>query len=449
MNFPSSVFQAKSLLKGSMQIDRNSQLTIGGCVASELSQLSSYPIYVIDEILLRNNMRTYVKSLQKYYPKESAVYYASKALMNCTICKIAEQEGMGLDISSGGELYTAIRSQFPLDKVIFHGNNKSEDELKLALRNGIGRIAIDNFDEIVLLDQLTQELEVSVAVLIRVKPGIHADTHHYIVTGTESSKFGFNLHDGSAAEAIRLIKNTKKLEFKGIHCHIGSQIINLEGFEKTIEVLAEFFQILEKDEIEIEELDFGGGLGVQYLADDPSVAIEDYIQMIATKMIDVFKEKGLALPKLMLEPGRSIVAEAGITLYKIGSIKKMTDGTLYAAVNGGMTDNIRPALYGAKYCAVIANRADATADHQVKIVGKCCESGDIVIEEIFLPKPVTGDTLAVFTTGAYNYSMASNYNRLPVPGILLVNEGSYDWIVIPQNYEDILRNDRIPGRFLC
>lgn len=436
------------LLRGTMDVDQNGHLQIGGCDVSTLSALSPYPIYVVDESLLRSNMQAYVASVNTFYPNECLVYYATKAMMNLTICKIAASEGLGLDVSSGGELYTAIQAQFPLERVIFHGNNKSEEELRMALENGVGKIAIDNLDEARLISRLAQELDIVSEVILRVKPGVHADTHHYIVTGTEDSKFGFNISDGSAKQAIQEITTLPGLQFRGIHCHIGSQILSLEGFEKAIEVIAAFCQGLEEQGITIEELNFGGGLGAQYTENDHPVAITTYIETVAKKIASEFGAKGLTLPKLMLEPGRSIVAEAGTTLYKIGSTKQMPNSYLYAAVNGGMGDNIRPALYGAKYTAVLANRANEEVTTKVKVVGKCCESGDILIHEILLPKPEFGDILAVFTTGAYNYAMASNYNRLPVPGVLLVNGGGYDWIVIPQDFEDIIRNDRIPHRLI-
>ncbi len=438
-----------SLLRGTMAIDEEGHLQIGGCDACHLTTLSPYPIYVIDETLLREHMRAYAGTVKKLYPYKSIVYYATKAMMNMALCKIAETEGLGLDVSSGGELYTAIKANFPLDRVIFHGNNKSENELRMALEYGVGRIAIDNLDEAHLIGKLTQELNTCAQVILRVKPGVHADTHHYIVTGTEDSKFGFNISDGSAAAAIQEIKQIQGISFKGIHCHIGSQILNLEGFEKAIEVLVQFCLDLKEKNIEIQELDFGGGLGAQYTANDHPIPIPAYIQTVTAKIVQEFNRNGLALPKLSLEPGRSIVAEAGTTLYQIGSIKEMPNQFLYAAVNGGMADNIRPPLYGAKYHALIANRAQEEASAKVKVVGKCCESGDIIIQEILLPKPQSGDVLAVFTTGAYNYSMASNYNRLPVPGVLLVNEGHYEWIVVPQDLDDIIRNDRIPESLLA
>ena len=301
----------------------------------------------------------------------------------------------------------------------------------MALENGVGRIALDSLDEAQVIAKLTQELGVKAHILIRVKPGVHADTHHYIVTGTEDSKFGFNISDGSASVAIEQLRKMPGIVLRGIHCHIGSQILNLDGFEKAIEV---------------EELDFGGGLGAEYTSQDTRILIRDYLKSVGAKIIEEFQKRKLTLPTLMLEPGRSIIAEAGTTLYRIGYMKEMPNELLYVAVNGGMADNIRPALYGAKHHAMIANRALEKRTTQIKIVGKCCESGDVLIQEVLLPRPVEGDVLAIFTTGAYNYSMASNYNRLPIPGVLLVNEGHYDWIVLPQNYDDIIRNDRIPVR---
>jgi diaminopimelate decarboxylase len=427
-----------------MKINSLGHLEIGGCDLCSLAPLSPHPLYLIDEPLLRANMRAYRLGLQRHYGPNSAVYYASKALINLALCRIARQEEIGLDVSSGGELATALQADFPSSQMIFHGNNKSAEELKLSLESGISRIVVDSLHEIELLESLCAATQRPCQLLVRVKPGIYANTHHYIMTGGEDSKFGLKIAE--ATEAIKLIHKSPWLRFKGVHCHIGSQIHNLESYEKTIEVMAHFCADLHLQGYVVEDFDFGGGLGVAYTPEDQPIPIDLYCQTIATKIIQEFTRHKLPLPRLMVEPGRSIVGEAGTTLYRIGALKPTGDNRLDVAVNGGMADNIRPALYQAKYHALLVNRMDAQPDCTVRLVGKCCESSDILIDQIALPRPRAGDLLALLSTGAYNYSMASNYNRLPIPGMLLLNAGSYDWIVKPQQERDIAYNDLIPSR---
>jgi diaminopimelate decarboxylase len=421
-----------------MTINHKGHLEISGVDLAQLSAGSSTPIYVIDEAVLRSNMRQYVQGLQEMYSAPSEVYYASKALMTMAMCKIAESEGLCIDVSSGGELYTAIQADFPMDKVIMHGNNKLIEELELAVKNGVGRIVIDNFEEITLLNEISQKHEHRMSVLIRVKPGVEAQTHHFMVTGTDESKFGFNLNE--AISAIQAIQKTSHLEFKGIHFHIGSQISNTSVYEKSIGIMVALIQEIGG----VEELNAGGGLGISYTG--PALTIREFLYAICKKITHEFTKRRLPLPKLMVEPGRSIVGSAGLTLYKIGSIKQLPSGLTCAAVNGGMSDNIRPALYTAKYDAVMANRMNDLATCTTRIVGKCCESGDILISEILLPEPRRGDVLALLSTGAYCYSMASHYNRLPIPGIALISDGTVDWIVRPQTYEDLTLYDCVPER---
>ncbi len=441
----SSLFSIDSfVLRGTMELKDNT-LFVGGCNLNDLSKLSPYPIYVLDEDLIRTNMNDYVRALKQNYPKPGMVYYACKALMCTAMCKIAQEEQMGLDVCSGGELFTAMTAGFPAERMIFHGNGKSDEELTMAIEYGVARIAVDNLDEARAISAIAQKLDTEVKVILRVKAGVHADTHHYIVTGTEDSKFGFNILDGSALDAIQQVLNMPGIAFEGIHSHIGSQVLNLEGYMKTVEILAIFCQELEELNIDLHELDLGGGLGVRYTAADQQVLITEYIQQLTTKLIEEFQNRKMELPTLILEPGRSIIAEAGTSLYRVDSVKAMPGEMTYVAVNGGMTDNIRPALYSAKYYSVITNRLGELEDTHTKVVGKCCESGDILVQDCWLPKAQRGDTVAVFTTGAYGFTMASNYNRLPVPGVLLVKDGSYDWVVRPQDYSDLIRNDQLPG----
>ncbi|BDU50182.1 diaminopimelate decarboxylase [Haliovirga abyssi] len=433
-----------AVLHGTMKVKDNGHLLIGGVDVVEVARESEFPVYVLDEELLRKNMREYRKTFEKYYPN-SMVHYASKALMTLAMCKIVESEGLGIDVVSGGELYTAIKAGFPMDKVVMHGNNKSVNEIKMGIENGV-KIVIDNFYEIELVDKITKELNKSVDVLLRIKPGIHADTHHYVSTGHEDSKFGFIIKEDTAKKAIKQVVEKELINFKGIHMHIGSQIFNVTGYEKSIEIMADFIKELKEENIIVKEFDLGGGLGVIYTQEDDPMSITDFVKLLIEYVKREFEKRELELPKLMVEPGRSIVGEAGTTVYQVGSITEVPGIRKYIAINGGMGDNIRPALYGSKYDAVIANRMNGKEEELVTVAGKCCETGDIILKDIKLNEPKSGDVLAVFTTGAYNYTMASNYNRLPIPGVMLVNNGQKEWIVKPQSYEDILRNDIIPER---
>lgn len=434
-----------AMLRGTMSINQKGNLEIGGVDVTKIAAENDFPVYVIDEVLLRNNMKAYVEAFKEFYPNAS-VHYASKALMCMGMCKIAESEGLGLDVVSGGELYTALKAGFPKEKIIMHGNNKSIKELEMAVENQIGRVIIDNFYEIELLSEVTKKLGKSIDVMLRIKPGIHADTHHYVTTGHEDSKFGFIIKEETAKRAVKSVVEKAGLNFKGLHMHIGSQIFDTQGYEKSIEIMADFIKELHNEGITVEEFDLGGGLGVVYTEVDDPMPVRDFVKLLVDKVKTEFSRVGLHTPKLMVEPGRSLIGEAGTTVYTIGSITEVPGIRKYIAINGGMGDNIRPALYGSKYTAYVANKMNIEAEEVVTVAGKCCETGDILLKDIKLAEPKSGDVLAVLTTGAYNYAMASNYNRLPVPGVMLAKDGKTDWIVKPQNYEDILRNDVIPER---
>lgn len=435
----------RALFRGSMDINSQGHLEIGGVDMVKLANSSEYPLYVIDEMLVRKNMHDYVASIKKYYSNPGDVFYASKVLMNLGLCKIAQAEGMGVDVSTGGELYTAIKAGFPMHHAIMHGNNKSAEEVEMALKSGVGRMVVDNLDDIMLISEIGKKLGKVATVLVRVKPGIYAHTHSHISTGSNESKFGFIIENGAAEEAITNIMNHPNLRFAGIHVHIGSQILDITDYIKAIDLTTDFIKKLHNKKIAISELNLGGGLGISYTCNDKKLEIDDFIKTISDHLTAKLTAKHLPLPKLMLEPGRSIVGEAGTTIYKIGSTKT-SNNQIYAAVNGGMSDNIRPALYQAKYHAVIANKMMEPAAVDSKIVGKHCESGDVLIEQILLPKPNRGDILAIFSTGAYNYSMVSNYNRLPTPGMVLVRDGKVDWIVRAQGLKDVIRDDVLPRR---
>lgn len=422
----------------------NGHLQIGGCDTVELAKQYGTPLYVMDEAYIRKIMRAYIDAVKKS-GLNGKVLYASKACLTLAMCKIAMQEGMGLDVVSSGELYTAVKADFPRERIYMHGNNKNAVDIEFAVKEGIGNIVIDNFYEIDLVDEYAKQYGRVMNVSLRIKPGIEAHTHEYIKTGTIDSKFGLGIDDGKAVEAIKQILSKENLNFRGFHCHIGSQIFELEPFRMAVDVLIDFaLKVKEETGYLIKEINFGGGFGITYTKEDAPLEPHEYLQALIDKLTERCIKENIPVFDFAIEPGRSIVGESGITLYTIGSIKDIEGVRKYVSVDGGMGDNPRYALYQAKYNAVIANRADEKVCDTVSIAGRCCESGDMLIYDIDLPTPNSGDILAVFSTGAYNYSMASNYNKLPVPPIVLVKDGKSEYMVKPQTFEDLLRNDNIP-----
>lgn len=423
-----------------IDINENRNLSISGCDCVELAKKYGTPLYVMDEGEIRRRCREIRKHHMDKY--RGFAVYASKAFLNKEMCRIIKSEGLGLDVVSGGELFTAASVDFPMEKVIFHGSNKSYEELKMAVDKGVGRIVIDNFYEIENLQRILENKQKVTNVMIRIIPGIDGHTHEYIQTGQVDSKFGFSLVDGSALKAAEAIKESKYLKLKGIHAHIGSQLDENMIYKKEIEVMADFIKKLQDMyEIEIDELNVGGGFGIYYIQEDVRRDISFFTNLINDTVIMEFKRHNLKRPMVIIEPGRWIAGEAGVTLYTVGSIKDIKGVRKYISVDGGMTDNPRPPLYGARYTAVVANYKEACETERVTIAGKCCESGDILIRDIELQRIESGDIIAVLSTGAYNYSMSSNYNRNPRPAIVMVKDGADRLIVKRETYEDILRND--------
>lgn len=421
-------------------------LQIGGCDTVELAKEFGTPLFVMDEECIRKKCKEFYQSFIEKYGN-SQVVYASKAFLTLAIARIIEQEGLGLDVVSGGEIYTAMQADFPASRIYFHGNNKSRSELYFAVDIGIHRVVIDNYHEIELLNEVAKEKGIKQAVLIRVAPGIDAHTHEYIKTGQIDSKFGFALSNGAALYAIKRALNMSNIDVKGIHCHIGSQIFELESYVHAVEVMLEFAQTIKKATgLEIEDLNIGGGFGIYYHTGDKPASIKDYANLVMKTVKEKSRNIGLSVPRVIIEPGRSIIGPAGTTLYTVGSIKEIPGVRKYVAVDGGMTDNIRPALYQAKYEAIIANKASKECTELVSIAGKCCESGDMLIWDAKLPAVQVGDILAVPATGAYGYSMASNYNKFCRPAVVLVHEGEAEIIVKRENYQDLIRNEIIPKR---
>ena len=426
---------------GTTGINSKGNLEIGGGDTVELANQFGTPLYVYDVALIRERARGFKQAFDEQNVK-AQVAYASKAFSTIAMLQVAEEEGLSLDVVSGGELYTALSAGFPVERIHFHGNNKSREELEMAIGKGIGCIVVDNFYEIELLKEICNEYKTNVKILLRVTPGIEAHTHDYILTGQEDSKFGFDLQNGQAEEALNNALHYPYFEVLGIHCHIGSQIFETTGFllaaKKIVEKLESWKN---KYSYKAKVLNLGGGFGIRYTKDDEPILPYQYVSAIIEEVKNLVKQFSLELPEIWIEPGRSMVGDAGITLYKVGSSKEVPGVRRYLAVDGGMSDNIRPALYQAKYEAVLANKPLEKAHETVSIAGKCCESGDMLIWDLPLPKTDESDILAVFCTGAYGYSMSNNYNRLPRPAVVFVENGIARLVVKRETYEDIIRLD--------
>ena len=427
---------------GTIHVNGRGHLEIGGCDTVDLAERYGTPLYVMDEELLRKNCRRFRNALHQSY-SHGQVIFAGKAFLVQAMARLVGEEGLGLDVVSGGELYTAMKAGFPAEQLYFHGNNKTETELVEALDVDTGRIIVDSIMELEDIIALAKEKGKKVSVLLRLKPGVEAHTHEYIQTGQEDSKFGFAL-DNEALEGVRLALSAPDyLELAGFHCHIGSQIFQVDPFRLAAQTMLQFMALVrEKTGFVVSQLNMGGGLGIRYRSSDAPPSIETFVSNLAAAVTKAAKENDFPEPELLLEPGRSICGEAGITLYRVGVIKDIPGIRRYVSVDGGMMDNIRPALYGADYEAVLANKADREGVKHVTVAGKACESGDIIINEAFLPEVEKNDLLAVFSTGAYCYSMASNYNRNPRPGVLFVRDGKARIVVRRESYENLVALDR-------
>lgn len=430
------------MLLGTQKINEAGHLEIGGCDAAALVKEHGTPLYVLDEWLIRENCRHYLTAFEKYYDGEFEVAYAGKANLCAALVQLVKEEGMGLDCASGGDVYTALSVDFPAAQIYLHGNNKSENELGYALDSGVGRIVVDSEDELLLLNSIAKGKKKKAEILIRVTPGIKPKTHSYISTGQVDSKFGLGLETGEALRVIKLSLVLSNIEVCGLHCHVGSQVLHLESFDKTAELMIGFLAKFKKETgKELAQLNMGGGLGIHYTRADEPPPVSEYVRVLSESVMKHCVEHGLSLPEMIIEPGRSIIGEAGTTLYEVGTVKTIPGIRTYVSVDGGMTDNPRPALYQAKYEAAMANRMNDEHDTLVSVAGKCCETGDMLLWDVKLPCPKRGDILSVFSTGAYNYSMASHYNRLPKPAMVLVNNGRARLIVKRETYEDVARMD--------
>lgn len=430
------------LLTDNLSINEKNHLVIGKSDTVDLAKKYGTPLYVLDEDLVRENCRTYKGAIDKYYDGKGLVLYASKALSCKHIYKTVMEEGLGVDVVSGGELYTAHKAGFPMDKVYFHGNNKTYDELELAVTLGVSHIVVDNESELYMLDEIAGKKGTVQNIMFRIKPGVDAHTHDFVKTGQIDSKFGVALENGEAFEIVEKALSCKNVNLDGFHCHIGSQIFDVDPFCHSAEVMLEFMaEVKKRYGKEVTRLNLGGGFGVKYVEGDDPISYDLYIKEVSAVVYKKAEELSIKVPFILMEPGRSIVANAGITLYTVGNVKDIKGVRKYVSIDGGMGDNPRYILYGAEYTSVVANRANAPYDDVATIVGKCCESGDIIIENGQVQKIEEGDILAVLTTGAYNYSMSSNYNRIPRPAMVRVKGGVDKIIVKRETYDDIIRND--------
>jgi diaminopimelate decarboxylase len=433
----------QQLLPLTAKINDADRLEIGGCDVVELVKQYGSPLYIVDEVTLRTACQQYRDAFKRYYKGSSQVLYASKAWNCLAICAIAASEGLGIDVVSGGELYTAIKAGVKPELLYLHGNNKSLDELEYALNVGC-TVVVDNWWELQTLDRLATDLGIGPRVMLRITPGIECHTHEYIRTGHLDSKFGF---DPNEVDAVLEFVAKSQLNCVGLHAHIGSQIFELQPHQDIGQVMVQWFKSAHTEYgVDLTELNIGGGLGIRYTESDDPPTIEAWVQTVCDGVTAAFESHGLPLPKLLCEPGRSLVGTSCITAYTIGSSKTVPDVRTYISVDGGMSDNPRPITYQAQYRAVVANRMTANADRLVTVAGKHCESGDILLKDIYLPQTEPGDVLVVSATGAYNYSMASNYNRLPKIAAVLVQDREANLILKRETYQDLIRQDCLPSR---
>ena len=430
------------MLSSNITVGDNGHLFFGGQDTVALAQQYGTPLYLMDEVRIRENMRMYLKAFAEHFGPGSRPLYASKANSFKRIYEIAAQEGIGVDVVSSGEIYTAMKAGFPLSEAYFHSNNKTDWDIAFAMDNGIGYFVVDNREELDAIHAIAGQKGRKQPILLRLTPGIDPHTYEAVATGKVDSKFGTAIETGQALEMVRYALSLPRIELKGVHCHVGSQVFGEDVYERASDIMLAFMaQCREQCGVELEQLDMGGGYGVRYVDSDGQVDIPAAIGRVAAHMKAQCARLGMKLPRISMEPGRSIVADAGMTLYSVGTVKKITGYKNYVSVDGGMTDNPRYALYGSRYTVYLASRPEDEKDLTADVVGRCCESGDIVQPNVKLPEPRRGEILAVCTTGAYNYSMASNYNRVNRPAMVMVTPDSAYVAVRRESLEDLVRND--------
>ena len=423
--------------------NRGGTLFIGGADTTALINKYGSPLYVMDEARIRHNCRVYLNAMQEHLGTTARPLYASKAASFKRIYEIMREEGMGIDVVSCGEIYTAYRAGYPLANAYFHSNNKTDDDIRFAMEHGIGYFVADNTEELIAINRIAGEMDKEQKILLRLTPGIDPHTYAAVATGNVDSKFGSAIETGQAEEITLFALSLPNIHLSGFHCHVGSQVFDADVFLRSVDIMMDFIaEMAYKHDYLAEELDLGGGFGVRYVEGDPTIDIAAGIAEIAQRLKKKAAEYDILLPAIRMEPGRSIVADAGLTLYHVGTIKKIPGYKNYVSVDGGMTDNPRFALYRSSYTVLLANKLNETCDFTCSVVGRNCESGDILQENVTLPASVTrDDVLAVLTTGAYNYAMASNYNRVPRPPIVMVNGGADYLAVRRESLDDLIRND--------
>lgn len=421
---------------------KDNTLYFDGVSIPELANKYGTPLYVFSESEIRRRFSELRDCFTAKYDG-ARVAYASKAFLCRAMARIVKEEGMNLDVVSGGELYTALSAGFPAERIEFNGNNKTDEELDLAVSKGIGRIIVDGPDELGRLEEICRRYDTKARVLFRITPGVKSSTHDYVVTGKKDSKFGIPLEEDIIMPLIKQAIDSDHIDFHGFHFHVGSQLFDNDSHLRATEILLSWVDRVHNEfRYDVSEINLGGGFGAVY-TDEERKPFSYFLDPLMEMIFSFYDKRGMKRPAVVIEPGRSIVAEAGITLYIIGSVKEIPGIRKYASVDGGMGDNIRPALYGSVYTGLLANRAEEEADDSYTICGKCCESGDILIKDLKMPEPKRGDVLAVFSTGAYGYSMASNYNMCLIPGVVFVNKGESRLVVRPQTYEDLVSRDEI------
>ena len=434
-------FGSINLFPMGTRINNSGNLELGGCDAVELAKEFGTPLYVYDETTIRNMAKTYIHEFTSRYPN-TVVAYASKAFLNKEMARIANQENLSLDVVSGGEIAVANSVGFPPERMDFHGNNKTPQELSEAVKAGVGTIIVDGFHELDLLNEIARNMKVEQPIMLRLSPSVDAHTHGHTTTGILDVKFGFSIESGESTIAIRQALNSSNLDLKGIHFHLGSPIFELEPYSEAIDTVLEYLSQFKDEGLNLREFSPGGGFAIGYLRNQPPPPISEYAEVITSMLKRKCHDLNFIEPKLVIEPGRSIVGRAGVALYTVGVIKDIPSVRTYVSLDGGMGDNIRPALYGSKYEAVTANKMYSSEEEQiVTLAGKYCESGDLLVKDVSLPPPQSGDTIAIPSSGAYCLAMSSNYNMNPRPAVLLVKEGRSRLIRKRETYEDLMALD--------
>lgn len=425
-----------------ISVNAKGHLTFAGFDTVELAEKYGTPLYLMDESKIREHAREYREALKEFFPEGSVPEFASKAFSVKRIYEIMAEEKIDIDVVSAGELYTAMQAGYPMQNCFFHGNNKTDSDIEFAIKNGVGFFVADNTEELYAISRIAKENGITQKLLLRVSPGIDPHTHKKISTGSVESKFGIAIETGQALEAVKLALELDSVELIGFHCHIGSQIFETEPFCTAAEIMLKFIKDVSQSlGYTASMLNLGGGFGVRYVETDPVICYRDKIKELSDMISAYCAENGMEVPIIHLEPGRSLVADAGMTLYSVGSVKEITGYKNYVSIDGGMTDNPRYTLYESEYTVINASKASAAADYTATIAGRCCESGDLIQENVSIAKPLRGDIIAVLTTGAYNYSMASNYNRVPRPPVVMLNENGSYIAVRRETYEVLVALD--------